>query len=107
MSIVRVLTDEQIKEAQQLRLSGFTKRRLAKYFDVSETTIWDNVFKEYSKRCPKYKREKKKFKVIRYKIVVFVVKLRRDMGYNSMDVANELNLPLEEINNIYSNYSKL
>lgn len=40
----RVLTQEQIEEAKKLRLSGKTKRELAKIFDVGETTIWENVF---------------------------------------------------------------
>lgn len=105
MSIVRVLTDEQIQEAQQLRLSGFTKRRLAKHFDVSETTIWDNVFKAYSRRSKRFKRHKKTYKLARYKIVVFVIKLKRDMGFTSMEVASQLDLPLEEVNYIYASHA--
>lgn len=40
----RVLSYEQIKEAKRLRNSGKSKRELAIYFNVGQTTIWDNVF---------------------------------------------------------------
>lgn len=47
----RILTDEQIKEAKELRESGYTKKRLAVLYEVSETTIWEHVFaKEIRKR---------------------------------------------------------
>lgn len=41
----RVLTPEQIAEAKQLRKEfGYTKRSLAKYYNVSETAVWQNVY---------------------------------------------------------------
>lgn len=41
----RVLSPEQIAEAKRLREHfGYTKRKLADYFEVGQTTIWENVF---------------------------------------------------------------
>jgi hypothetical protein len=40
----RVLSFDQIREAKRLRKSGKSKRELALYFNVGQTTIWDNVF---------------------------------------------------------------
>lgn len=44
--VQRLLTQEQIAEAKQLREKlGLTKRQLADLFNVGASTIWDNVFK--------------------------------------------------------------
>lgn len=41
----RLLTQQQIEEARQLRDKlGIGKRRLAELFNVSSTTIWENVY---------------------------------------------------------------
>lgn len=48
----RVLSQEQIKEAIRLKNGGKSKRELAIYFGVGQTTIWDNVFS----RKPRKKR---------------------------------------------------
>lgn len=42
----KVLSPEQIAEAKILHREGYSKRRLAKYFGVSPTAIWDNIFTE-------------------------------------------------------------
>lgn len=42
----KILTEDQIKEAKILHRDGYSKRKLAKYFNVSPTTIWENVFTE-------------------------------------------------------------
>ena len=42
----RRLTAQQIEEAQQLRKKyGYSKRELARHFEVGSTTIWENIFK--------------------------------------------------------------
>lgn len=104
----RVLSEQQIQEAKILKLSGYTKRKLAEHFNVAQTTIWDNVFRPYSKRLPRIAPPKTKEipKISRYKIIVYVVKLKKHEGYNSMDIANELKLPLSDVNYIYSMYHK-
>ncbi len=53
-----VLTKIQIEEAKKLRSSGYSKRKLAIYFGVSPTTIWENVFlSERRKRIYVYKKK--------------------------------------------------
>ena len=46
----RILTDEQIKEAKELRRKhGYSKRQLAVIFKVPPTVIWENVFRTKKK----------------------------------------------------------
>lgn len=104
----RVLTEQQIQEAKTLKLSGYTKRQLADRFKVGQTTIWDNVFYYKGKKVRHYEPRKKDVpKIAKYKIIVFVVKLKKSEGYTSMDIANELDLPLADVNYVYSMYSKV
>ncbi len=49
----KILTFEQVLEARTLRLQGKTKRELAILYEVSPTTIWENVFST-EKRIRKY-----------------------------------------------------
>lgn len=42
----RKLSQEQITEAKQLHEQGYTKRQLAEMYEVSQTTIWDNIFRK-------------------------------------------------------------
>lgn len=39
----KILSQEQIDQAKQLRKTGYTKKQLAILFEVGETTIWENV----------------------------------------------------------------
>lgn len=99
----RVLSPEQLEEAKQLRLQGFTKRQLAKKYGVGQTTIWDNVFYYKGKRVKKLApRPIEKPKILRYKIVVYAIQLKKQQGFNSGQIANEFSLPLSEVNYIYS-----
>jgi hypothetical protein len=51
MNYSRSLTQAQIEEARELRIKyHWTKRRLAQYFVVGETTMWDNVFRKGSRK---------------------------------------------------------
>lgn len=43
---LRVLSDEQVREAKRLKRDGVSKRALAKMFGVGESTIWDNVYSQ-------------------------------------------------------------
>lgn len=42
----RLLTDDQIKIAKELRKQGYTKRMLAVHFGVGKTTIWEHVYRK-------------------------------------------------------------
>lgn len=39
-----ILTKEQIDHARTLKEKGYSKREIARLFNVGETTIWENVF---------------------------------------------------------------
>ena len=39
----KLLSQQQIDQAKQLRQNGYTKKQLATLFEVGETTIWENV----------------------------------------------------------------
>lgn len=103
----RILTEQQIQEAKALRLSGYTKRRLAEKFGVGQTTIWDNVFYYKGKKIRHIKQRQKEVpKISRYKIIVFVIKLKKQEGHTSGEIAQELDLPLADVNHVYSMYYK-
>ena len=90
------MTEKQIAEARQLRSEkGYTKRKLADYFSVGQTTIWDNVFCE--------KKEQRIFLIPKITTFVVVVGGLRQQGYNSKQVAEMFDAELEEINIIYAN----
>lgn len=45
MSRRPALNSEQIEEAQKLRSKGYSKKQLADYFNVGQTTIWENIYR--------------------------------------------------------------
>ena len=100
----RKLTEEQIQEAKDLRKKGYTKRQLAELFEVSSTTIWENVFS--NKKRPKRGRPVKRqiYSYRKIKGVIMVVNQLRAKEYTSKEVSEELSIPLEEVNYIYSHY---
>lgn len=51
----KYLTEEQIQEAKDLRQKGMSKRKLARYFKVGSTTIWENVYARDFKRQKRFR----------------------------------------------------
>jgi len=99
----RKLSDEQIKEAKELRNKGYTKNQLAEMYEVSPTTIWDNVFRK-TKQI-KIKRPKRViYSYRKIKGVIMVVRQLRSEELTSIEVANQLDIPLVEVNYIYSHH---
>ena len=100
----RILTIEQIKEAKQLRKQGHTKRQLARLFEVAETTIWDNVFRS-GKVIKRHQGDKPIiYSYKKIKGVIMVVNKFRSDDLTSLQVSEMLQIPIEEVNFIYSHY---
>lgn len=51
----RVLSEEQIKQAKELKEQGKSKRQIAFILGVAQTTVWDNIFNT-KKRVRVYKK---------------------------------------------------
>ena len=106
MSILRVLTDEQIKEAKGLRKQfGYTKKQLAEYFSVSQTAIWENVYSNEKNRR-RYLLVKHRRPYLRdIEFVVKLVQQFRNQEYTSGDISKLLEMELLEVNYIFSHYN--
>lgn len=98
----RVLTLEQIEEAKALKDDGYTKRQLATLYGVGQTTIWDNVFYFKGKPVRRIVRSVRVVSpIVNSATIRFIVSIKKQEGYTSLDTANELDLPLKEVNLIY------
>ena len=93
----KILTDKELQEAQRLKEEGITNRKIAELFEVGKTTIWDNVYRI----GPAPKRKYKNARIYRFRKITIVLtainKMRAD-GYNSKQIADFLNMPLDEVN---------
>jgi DNA-directed RNA polymerase specialized sigma24 family protein len=97
MSCKRILSDEELAKARELRQEGYTNRKIAEIFEVSKTTIWDNIYRTK----PRAKRKPSGVKIYRFRkinIVLMAVNKLRGMGYNSKEIAIVLQMPLNEVN---------
>lgn len=97
----KALTETQLQQAEDMFQKGMTNREIARYFGVGKTTIWDNVYRR-KKRMKVY--NKYTYLYIPIKSVIIIVTQLRYQGLNSGQVAQELRIPLEEVNYIYSTY---
>lgn len=98
----RLLTQEQIQQARELREQGLSKRELAREFGVSSTTIWDNVFTDVPSWLRK-QQQNRSMRYVRLRCAVFAVQLLRIQGAeNTQLVAHSLQMPLEEVNHIWA-----
>ncbi len=98
----KVLSPQEIIEAKRLRKQGYSRKQLADMFNVGQTTIWDNIYR--INRFPKKPRQKRE-SVITYRkvqIVIEAVTLMRNRGLNSLETSTNLEIPLKEVNFIYS-----
>lgn len=104
MSNIRVLSDSQIVEAKKLIDElGYTKRRLAKMYDVAPTTLWYNIYgrKRKTRKIYVYRRQQQNFNFINIKGFVQIVESMRDEGLTSGEIAHVFNVPVAEINLIW------
>lgn len=99
----RALTLEQIEEAKLLRQQGFSNRQLAERYGVGKTTIWENVYD--SNRIPKETRKGRiYYTFLEINGIMVVIRQMRDRDMNSMEVAEELNIPLEQVNILFTKH---
>lgn len=82
---------------------GFTKKELADKYDVSQTTIWYNIYgrKRKTKKIYLYKRQQESYRYLDIKGFVMVVEDLRQKGLTSGEIAQVFNIPVEEINLIW------
>jgi len=89
------LSQEQITLAHRLKSIGYSNRDIADILNVAKSTIWDNIYNEKEKKI-----ELPYFRKIQ--IAIQVIKLRKQQGKNSREVAEELDIPLGEVNHIWT-----
>lgn len=103
MSCHKILSPFEIEEAKELRKLGFTKRQLAERYEVGETTIWENIFNTKKReRKPQVKKFIPRFRKIP-SVICLMQELRQD-GYTSKEIADYFNIPLKEVNFIFSKF---
>lgn len=98
----RVLSPEEIQEALLLKTQGYSKRALARKYNVGGTTIWENVFSTGKRERRHDTDPLPSYSTLR--CVIFAVTLMRRQDYTSGEVAHSLQIPLLEVNRVYSNY---
>jgi orotate phosphoribosyltransferase-like protein len=89
------LTQEQITLAKRLRSIGYSNRDISDILNIAKSTIWDNIYDERRQKVdlPPFRR---------IQIAIQVVHLRKQQGRNSREVAEELNIPLGEVNYMWT-----
>lgn len=87
------ISEETLKQIRALKEQGYSDRRIAEIFKIAKSTIWDNL----------YRREEKIVLSPWRKIDIAkqVIRLRKQQGRNSLQVSEELQIPLQEVNQIY------
>lgn len=108
----RALSEDQLKVARYLKSKGYSNRYIAKQFNVAKTTIYYNIYNTTRERLgsrpikeiESYKQFDDLNSLTNLYCVIMVVKILKKEGYNSGQVSNQLNIPLEEVNKIYFKY---
>ncbi len=73
-----MLTSEDIDRAKQLRRDGMSNRKIALFFGVGKTTIWENVFAE-SRRIKINRPQAKKVPDLRPSCLACEIRLTRNI----------------------------
>lgn len=94
------LTPEQIEEAKRLREQGYSKRKLAVYFEVTPTLIWNNVYRTHTVKRKKYIAVER-YSVRRIDIIHKALQVLKTQGYTSKQAADMLYLDLKDVNYLY------
>jgi len=99
----RLLNNEQIQEARTLRERfGYTKKELARQYNVAETTIWYLIYGRKRKTNRVYKkRPKPVYAYVDINGFLTIVKELRAKGLTSGQVAEVFEVPVEQINLIW------
>lgn len=88
----RRFTTEEIQKMLELKRQGYSNRKIALLFNAPKTTVWINVFREKEQAPPPYRN---------LQLVVQVIKQKKETGKNTLQVAQELDIPLAEVNYIW------
>lgn len=100
----RILSASEIKEANTLREEGWTKRQLSQKYEVGETTIWENIFLSGKVRRHPKSKPKPAFRKIGV-VIDLIIKMRQN-DMTSLEISDILDIPLQEVNYIFSNNTK-
>lgn len=89
-----VLTQQDIEQMKILKDQGYSNRQIADIFNVAKSTVWDNVYSDKGIKInlPPYRK---------IQIAIEVIRIRKDQGRNTLQVAQELDIPLGEVNYIW------
>ena len=89
------LSQDQIILAKRLQKIGYSNRDISDILNIAKSTIWDNIYNEKRQKIelPPFRR---------IQIAIQVVKMKKEQGLNSLEVATELNIPLGEVNYIWT-----
>jgi len=97
---VAVLTKEQIEEGKRLKEQGYTRKQIAELFGVGHTTVWDHIYSTKKRKHIATRPVVITFRKIN--IVCAAVKILRNQGLTSDEVAEKLYLPLEDVNYLWT-----
>jgi orotate phosphoribosyltransferase-like protein len=99
----KVLLKTEIKLAKRLKeKEGFTNRKIARVFCVGKTTIWDAIYKNSEEMAKKHRdQHDKELRLISLSPAIVYLK---NQGLNSLEVADKLEITLEEANYLFSKY---
>lgn len=99
MGRIKVLNEDQVELANRLKSIGYSNRDIADILNVAKSTIWDNIYDKGKKvNLPPFRR---------IQIAIQVIHIRKKQGLNSMQVAQELQIPLGEVNYIWGTLTKV
>lgn len=89
-----IFTAEDIKQMKILKEQGYSNRQIAEIFNVAKSTVWDNIYSNKGEKIhlPEFRK---------IDIAVLVIKLRKAQGKNTLEVSQELDIPLGEVNYIW------
>jgi orotate phosphoribosyltransferase-like protein len=85
---------EDIERMKKLQSLGYTNRQIAEIFNVSKSKVWDTLNDRWGKKI--FISEWRKIQ-----IAIEVIKIRKSQGKNTVEVSQELNIPLVEVNYIW------
>lgn len=88
------ITNEDILQMKLLKDRGYSNRQIADIFNVAKSTVWDNVYSDRGIRIklPEFRK---------IQIAIEVIRIRKEQGRNTLQVAQELDIPLGEVNYIW------
>lgn len=87
-----IVTKDKIEEILRLKRLGYPDRAVAAKLNVGKTTVWGIYAKSLNKQSPEFRTST---------IVVQVVKILKENGHNSLQIAEKTNIPLSEVNAIW------